>query len=101
MLESVVFDPAKFLEELAAFDDLLKSKADLSEKDDIQPFFKKSKHLTAYMGTFALNIAVATEICFQCDRLDRVLRVQRAPRLRSIVACRQPRCAAFQFSSCK
>jgi hypothetical protein len=67
VLETIVFDPSKFQRELQAFDDLLKSKTDLSETDDIQPFFKKNKHLTAYMGTFALNIAVATEICFEYE----------------------------------
>src|SRR5947209_463535 len=67
VLETIVFEPAKFQQELQAFDELLKSKADLSERKDIQPFFKKSKHLTAYMGTFALNIAVATEICFEYE----------------------------------
>ena len=67
VLETIVFEPAKFQQELQAFEELLKSKADLSESKDIQPFFKKSKHLTAYMGTFALNIAVATEICFEYE----------------------------------
>ena len=67
VLETIVFDRAKFQQELQAFGDLLKSKADLSERDDIQPFFKKSKHLTAFMGTFALSIAVATEICFEYE----------------------------------
>jgi hypothetical protein len=50
-LESVAFDPAIFRKELSAFDVFLKSKAELSETTDIQPFFKKSKHLAAYMGT--------------------------------------------------
>ena len=67
VLETIVFEPAKFLQELQAFDDLLKSKADLSEREDIQPFFKKSKHLTAYLGTFASSIGVATEICFEYE----------------------------------
>src|SRR5208337_2338690 len=67
VLETIVFDPARFQQELQAFDALLKSKPDLSEVKDIQPFFKKSKHLTAYLGTFALNIAVATEICFEYE----------------------------------
>jgi hypothetical protein len=67
VLESIVFDTARFQGELQAFGDLLKSKADLSEKDDILPFFRGHKHLTAYMGTFALNIAVATEICFEYE----------------------------------
>src|SRR5437667_11680770 len=67
VLETIVFEPARFQRELRAFDELLKSKIDLSERKDIQPFFKKNKHLTAYMGTFALNIAVATEICFEYE----------------------------------
>jgi hypothetical protein len=67
VLETIVFDPAKFQQELQAFGELLKSKPDLSERKDIQPFFKKSKHLTAYLGTFAPNIAVATEICFEYE----------------------------------
>ena len=64
-LETIVFDPSKFEKELKAFDALLKSKMDLSERDDIQPFFKKNKQLTAYMGTFAPNIGPATELAFE------------------------------------
>jgi hypothetical protein len=67
VLETIVFEPAKFQQELSAFEGLLRSKADLSETNDILPFFKKNKHLTAYLGTFALNIAVATEICFEYE----------------------------------
>ena len=32
---------------------------------DIQPFFKNSKHLSAYMGTFAPNIGPATDLAFE------------------------------------
>ena len=53
VLEAIVFEPAKFQRELRAFGKLLKSKANLSEMEDIQPFFRKNKHLTAYLGTFA------------------------------------------------
>ena len=67
VLETIVFDPAEFRRELQAFDALLQSKADLSEQKDIQPFFKASKQLTAYMGTFAPSIAVASEICFEYE----------------------------------
>jgi hypothetical protein len=67
VLETIAFDPVKFQQELQAFGELLRSKSDLSESHDILPFFKNSRHLTAYMGTFALNIAVATEICFEYD----------------------------------
>jgi hypothetical protein len=67
ILEPVVFDPTAFREELTAFDALLKGKANLSERDDIIPFFKGRKHLTAYIGTLYLNIAVATEVCYEFD----------------------------------
>jgi hypothetical protein len=67
VLETIVFDPAAFRQELNAFETLLKSKADLAERADIQPFFKANKHLTAYIGTLYLNIAVATEVCFEFD----------------------------------
>jgi hypothetical protein len=64
-LETIVFEPRKFEKELKAFDALLKSKTDLSEAREIQPFFEKSKHLSAYMGTFSPNIGPATELAFQ------------------------------------
>jgi hypothetical protein len=48
VLEPVVFDPATFRNELTDFEGLLKAKSDLSESDDIIPFFKDRKHLTAY-----------------------------------------------------
>jgi hypothetical protein len=67
VLEPVTFDPALFRKELNDFDAFLKSKADLSERDDIIPFFKDRKHLTAYIGTLYLNVAVATEVCFEFD----------------------------------
>jgi hypothetical protein len=64
-LDTVDFDPAKFEKEVQALEDLLTAKADLSEKKDIQPFFRKSIHLTAYMGTFSPNIGPATEFAFE------------------------------------
>jgi hypothetical protein len=64
-LESIVFEPAVFEKELRAFGKLLKSKTDLSERKDIQPFFEKSKHLSAYLGTYSPYIGQATELAFQ------------------------------------
>jgi hypothetical protein len=64
-LETIVFDPSRFEKELKAFATLLQSKPDLSERDDIQPFFKKSKHFTAYLGTFSSAIGPATELAFE------------------------------------
>lgn len=63
-LETIVFDASQFQRELAAFGKLLNSKSELSERDDIQPFFKKRKHLTAFMGTFSPNVGTATELAF-------------------------------------
>jgi hypothetical protein len=67
VLETIAFDPTVFRRELDAFEALLNSKADLAEQEDVQPFFKNNKHLTAFIGTLYLNIAVATEICFEFD----------------------------------
>jgi hypothetical protein len=67
VLEPIAFDPALFVQQLNAFAALLNSDADLDERRVIQPFFKDNKHLTAYIGTLYLNIAVATEICFEFD----------------------------------
>jgi Shedu protein SduA, C-terminal len=66
ILETIAFAPGKFEKELNAFGALLKSnKIDLSETRDIQPFFEKSKQLSAYLGTFSPNIGPATELAFQ------------------------------------
>jgi hypothetical protein len=67
VLQPISFDPTTFQRELRAFNALLKSHKVLSERAQIQPFFKANKHLTAFMGTFAPNITVATEICFEFD----------------------------------
>ena len=64
-LETIVFEPRRFEKQLKAFVALLKSKADLSEAADIQPFFKKSKQLSVYLGTFSPDIGPATELAFE------------------------------------
>jgi len=42
--------------DLSDFRDLLSSKADLSERDDILPFFRAHENLSALMGTYNPNI---------------------------------------------
>jgi hypothetical protein len=64
-LEAIAFDPLRFEKELKAFARLLKSKDELSEAGDIQPFFERNKHLSAYLGTFSPNIGPATELAFK------------------------------------
>jgi hypothetical protein len=65
VLEPITFDHAQFEVELAALEQLLASKPDLSEADDIQPLFKARKHLSAFLGTFAPDIGPATELAFE------------------------------------
>jgi len=67
VLEPVAFDPAVFRRELSEFDALLRSDSALRERDEVIPFFKKRKHLTAYIGTLSLRVAVASEVCFEFD----------------------------------
>jgi hypothetical protein len=65
ILEHIAFDPTRFQKELKALEVLLDSKPDLSEAADIQPLFKKSKHLTAYVGTIFPEFGPATELTFE------------------------------------
>ena len=65
VLEAITFDHALFEEELATLGNLLASKVDLSEMDDIQSLFKASKHLSAFLGTFAPDIGPATELAYE------------------------------------
>jgi hypothetical protein len=64
-LKSINFDPAQFETELEAFAELLKSKKDLSETGELQPFFERSSHLAAYMGTIFTELGPATELAYQ------------------------------------
>jgi hypothetical protein len=67
LLESVAFNPAAFRTELNDFTTFLSSNPSLKERDEIIPFFKARKHLTAYIGTLYLDVAVATEVCYEFD----------------------------------
>jgi hypothetical protein len=59
------FNPKKCRTELNAFRKLLHSKSNLSERDDIQPLFKTSRHLTAYIGTVFPDIGPAPQIAYE------------------------------------
>lgn len=67
VLEPVVFDHAAFRRELSEFDALLRDKHVLKEREDIIPFFKARKHLTAFIAALYLNVVAATEVCFEFD----------------------------------
>lgn len=44
---------------------MLASSAELSEKHDIQPFFKNRHQISAFIGSYMRNIGPATQICFE------------------------------------
>lgn len=56
-LETFVFDIALCLKELGEFEALLNAKKELSESDDVLPFFRSHRHLLAYAGSLAPGIA--------------------------------------------
>jgi hypothetical protein len=62
---TVLYNPKQAKKELGEFDHLLKSKASLSERKDLQPFFKKREQLSAFMGTYALDIGPGTHLAFE------------------------------------
>ncbi len=61
----IVFDPAKCQRELKALGKLLASSKNLSERDDLLPFFKKRRQLSAFLGTFTPDIGPATQLAFE------------------------------------
>jgi hypothetical protein len=62
--KTIVYDPARVRKELAEFDKLLKSQPSLSERKDLQPFFKKREQLSAFLGTYTLNIGPGTHLAY-------------------------------------
>lgn len=63
--EPFTFDYSLSVKELNEFQEFLKSKNELSEKDEILPFFRKRKQLTALMGTLNPNIARFDRVAFE------------------------------------
>ena len=58
----VLFDPAQCRKELDRFKALLDSRSELSERDDLQPLFKESPQLTAFIGTSIPDIGPANRL---------------------------------------
>jgi hypothetical protein len=61
----ITFDKNQCRTELKAFKQLLDSKPDLEEKADLQPFFKKSLHLTSLIGSSVPDIGRATQYAYE------------------------------------
>jgi hypothetical protein len=54
-LEPLNFDPNECRRQVEELRDLLTAKKVLREKNDILPFFRARKHLSAYLGSYDLN----------------------------------------------
>jgi hypothetical protein len=63
--KQIKLDPKKRRKEIGEFGALLKSKLSLSEKDDIQPFFKKRSQITAFIGSYMRDTGPATDYVFE------------------------------------
>jgi Domain of unknown function (DUF4263) len=63
----IQLDPKQCRLEIDEFGELLRSKPELSEKHDIQPFFKSRMQVSAFIGSFMSNIGPATQICFEYE----------------------------------
>lgn len=62
---NVKLDPKQCRIEIDGFGAMLQAKADLSERYDIQPFFKDRIQLAAFISSFERNIGPATQACFE------------------------------------
>jgi Domain of unknown function (DUF4263) len=63
--KQITLDPKKCRTQIDEFGALLKSKPALSEKNDIQPFFKKRPQLSAFIGSYMRDIGPATDYAFE------------------------------------
>ena len=63
--KQITLDPKKCRVQIDEFGTLLKSKASLSEKNDIQPFFKNRPPLSAFIGSYMRDIGPATDYTFE------------------------------------
>lgn len=65
VFKSIAFDRSRVERELRELDALLNDRPELSETDDIHPFFKAREQLSAFFGTFLPDLGPATELAFE------------------------------------
>lgn len=63
--QSVAFDPRRCRIQIEEFGRLLRSRAALSERDHVLPFFRKRSHLSAFIGSYMRDTGPATEYAFE------------------------------------
>lgn len=64
-LKTLTFDPKQCLVELNEFSELLKSRDQLSERDDVKSFFAAREQLTAFIGASIPDIGPANRIAYE------------------------------------
>ncbi len=62
---AMTFDPVQGRLDLDAFEQLLFQNAELSEREDILPFFRAHPHLALLLGTYNSNIITADRLAFE------------------------------------
>ena len=75
MLEPIAFDYARCHDEAREFQTFLGSRTTLKERDEILPFFKARKHLSAFLGAYSTKAIVYDRVAheyplfgdFACD----------------------------------
>jgi hypothetical protein len=65
--KSIAFDPISFNKELDAFASFIKAKSELSEREDLLPFFRSSPNLTAMLGNLHPGITKVDLIAYEYD----------------------------------
>lgn len=63
--QALSFDPVQCRTDLDAFEYLLLNKAELSERDDILPFFRAHPHLSLLLGSYNPNILTYDRVAFE------------------------------------
>jgi hypothetical protein len=63
--QQVAYEPKKLRTQIDQFGRLLRSKAALSERADVQPFFKRRPHLAAFIGAYMKDTGPATDFAFE------------------------------------
>jgi len=61
----IKLDPKKCRTQIDEFGALLKAKTSLSEKNDIQPFFKNRPQLSAFIGSYMRDTGPASDYAFE------------------------------------
>jgi hypothetical protein len=65
--EHFQFSPSSCREELSGLKELLETQSDLSETKEILPFFQKSKHVSAFIGSYAPQMTRFDRLAFEYE----------------------------------